>query len=122
MMPGSCTSFAYYYSIISNRLDAGALGERPLDLRIRYGIAWPRLRCLPDLKRYQVLGLSDPEATWAKSLGYGIDLSKAGMGARTGRWYLILDDLKVVSTAAEPGGELLSQPFLPSFDSPGQPV
>jgi alkyl hydroperoxide reductase 1 len=25
------------------------------------------------------------------------------MGMRTGRWYLILDDLKVVSTEGEPG-------------------
>ena len=80
---------------------------------------------LPDLKYYQVLGLSDPEAVWSKSLGYGLDLSSAGMGTRTGRWYVILDDLKVVSTAVEPAGASLSQPFPPSFDSsfpPGQVV
>lgn len=44
----------------------------------------------------------------SKSIGYGLDLSKLGMGQRTGRWYLLLDDLKVVSTEAEAGGTSLS--------------
>lgn len=54
----------------------------------------------------KVVSLSDPDATWAKQLGdgYAIDLSSKGMGWRTGRSYMILDDLKVVKTEVEPNG------------------
>jgi peroxiredoxin len=41
----------------------------------------------------------------SRKIGYGLDLSKVGMGQRTGRWYLLLDDLKVVATEKEPGCE-----------------
>ncbi|CAG7850361.1 Putative peroxiredoxin; AltName: Full=MF1; AltName: Full=Thioredoxin reductase; AltName: Allergen=Mal f 2 [Serendipita indica DSM 11827] len=49
----------------------------------------------------KILPLSDPEAAWSRELGYGQDMTNAGMGRRTGRWYLLLDDLKVVSTEGE---------------------
>ncbi|KAG8843597.1 hypothetical protein FRB91_003251, partial [Serendipita sp. 411] len=49
----------------------------------------------------RIIGLSDPGAEWSKQLGYGKDLSGVGMGWRTGRWYILLDDLKVVATEGE---------------------
>ncbi|KAG8814721.1 hypothetical protein FRC18_001853, partial [Serendipita sp. 400] len=49
----------------------------------------------------RIIGLSDPGAEWSKQLGYGKDLSEVGMGWRTGRWYILLDDLKVVATEGE---------------------
>jgi len=64
------------------------------------------------LNHCQILVLSDPGAAWSKQLGYGIDLTKSGMGERTGRWYLLLDDLEVVSTETEPDGAF------PSFTAP----
>ncbi|KIM24846.1 hypothetical protein M408DRAFT_331519 [Serendipita vermifera MAFF 305830] len=62
--------------------------------------AWGKVLGFKD----KIVGLSDDDAAWAKSIGYGMDLSKNGMGQRTGRWYLLLDDLKVVATESEPGG------------------
>ncbi|KAG8819575.1 hypothetical protein FRC17_010389 [Serendipita sp. 399] len=49
----------------------------------------------------KIVALSDPNAEWAIKLGYGKDMSGVGMGWRTGRWYLLLDDLKVVATEGE---------------------
>jgi alkyl hydroperoxide reductase 1 len=43
----------------------------------------------------QILTLSDSGAAWSKQLGLTIDLSAAGMGLRTGRYAMILDDLVV---------------------------
>lgn len=46
----------------------------------------------------QILALSDPEATFAKALGWDIDLSGrgVGLGTRVARGAIVLDDLKVV--------------------------
>jgi alkyl hydroperoxide reductase 1 len=52
----------------------------------------------------KIVALSDPEAAWAKQLGLAIDLTGGGMGWRTGRFFMILDDLKVVKTEVEPNG------------------
>lgn len=46
----------------------------------------------------QILPLSDPTAAWTSQLGLSVDLSKAnelGLGLRTSRFALILDDLKI---------------------------
>ncbi|PVF95052.1 Redoxin [Serendipita vermifera] len=61
--------------------------------------AWGKVLGFKD----KITTVSDYNAEWARKLGYGVDLSKAGMGPRTGRWYLLLDDLKVVSTERDPG-------------------
>ena len=43
----------------------------------------------------QILCLSDSEATWSKQLGLTLDLSAAGMGIRTARYAMIVDNLVV---------------------------
>jgi alkyl hydroperoxide reductase 1 len=49
--------------------------------------------------------LSDTYAQWSTELGLSVDLTARGMGIRTGRWAIILDDLKVtyVGTDTQPG-------------------
>lgn len=43
----------------------------------------------------QILALSDTYAEWSKKLGLSVDLTAAGLGVRTARFALILDDLVV---------------------------
>ena len=54
----------------------------------------------------KILGLSDPDATFSKSIGWEKDLTKAGMGLRTARYAIALDDLKVVYAEKEPAGDV----------------
>lgn len=41
--------------------------------------------------------LSDTYAAWSKKVGLQIDLTEKGLGVRTARYAIIIDDLKVVS-------------------------
>jgi len=59
---------------------------------------WGRFEGLKD----KILALSDTNAGWSKSLGLSLDLSERGMGIRTTRYALILDDLKITYVEAEP--------------------
>ena len=43
----------------------------------------------------QILMLSDTDAKFAAELGLSVDLSSVGFGTRTGRFALVIDDLKV---------------------------
>jgi peroxiredoxin len=43
----------------------------------------------------QILALTDTNAEWSKELGLTVDLSKHGLGTRTNRYAIILDDLVV---------------------------
>ena len=54
---------------------------------------WSRILNFKD----QILALSDPDAKWSGQLGLDIDLSGAGigLGKRTTRYALVIDDLKV---------------------------
>ena len=45
--------------------------------------------------------LSDTYAKWASGLGLSVDLTAAGMGIRTGRWAIVLEDLKVTYVGAD---------------------
>ena len=54
----------------------------------------------------KILGLSDPDARFSKSIGWEKDLTLAGMGMRTARYAIILDDLKVVYAEKEPAGDV----------------
>jgi alkyl hydroperoxide reductase 1 len=54
----------------------------------------------------KILALCDPNATFSKSIGWEKDLSAAGMGLRTARYAIVLDDLKVVYAEKEPGGDV----------------
>ena len=54
----------------------------------------------------KILGLSDPQAAFSKSIGWEKDLSVAGMGMRTARYAIVLDDLRVVYAEKEPGGDV----------------
>ncbi|KAG9021595.1 hypothetical protein FS837_007151 [Tulasnella sp. UAMH 9824] len=47
--------------------------------------------------------ISDTYAKWSESMGLSVDLTEGGMGVRSARYVLILDDLKVVSVEREPG-------------------
>lgn len=49
----------------------------------------------------QLLFLSDPNAKFASELGLAVDLSAVGFGMRTGRWALVIDDLKVTYVGVE---------------------
>ena len=44
---------------------------------------------------FQILTLSDTYAAWSKTLGLDVDLTEAGMGVRTARFAVIVDDLTV---------------------------
>jgi alkyl hydroperoxide reductase 1 len=52
----------------------------------------------------QILALTDIDAAWSKELGLTVDLSGAGigLGVRTKRYALILDDLKVTYIGVSP--------------------
>jgi peroxiredoxin len=43
----------------------------------------------------QILTLTDPGATWSASLGLAVDKTAEGMGIRTARYAIILEDLVV---------------------------
>ncbi|PPQ96912.1 hypothetical protein CVT26_005898 [Gymnopilus dilepis] len=52
----------------------------------------------------RILALSDVDAKWSKELGLSVDLTGAGLGlgVRTARYALILDDLTVKYVGVEP--------------------
>ncbi|KAG8221449.1 Redoxin [Butyriboletus roseoflavus] len=52
---------------------------------------WARVEGLKD----KIIALSDSGAEWSGSIGLSIDLSARGLGIRTTRYALILDDLVV---------------------------
>jgi len=54
----------------------------------------------------KLLALSDPDAKFSKLIRWSTDLSKFGMGVRTARYAIALDDLKVVYAEKEPGGDV----------------
>jgi len=53
--------------------------------------------------RDKITPISDTYAKWSESMGLSADLTAMGLGIRTARYVLILDDLKVVSLEKEPG-------------------
>jgi len=62
---------------------------------------WSRFVGLND----KILALSDTSADWSKSIGLSLDLTARGLGVRTNRYALIIDDLKVkyIGVEKEPG-------------------
>jgi alkyl hydroperoxide reductase 1 len=54
----------------------------------------------------KLLALSDPDAKFSKSIGWSKDLSNFGMGVRTSRYAIALDDLEVVYAENEPAGDV----------------
>ncbi|KAF8550129.1 Redoxin [Imleria badia] len=52
---------------------------------------WARVEGLKD----KIVALTDTDADWSKSIGLSLDLSAKGLGVRTNRYALILDDLVV---------------------------
>ncbi|KII85642.1 hypothetical protein PLICRDRAFT_115960 [Plicaturopsis crispa FD-325 SS-3] len=59
---------------------------------------WARFVGLGD----KILALSDPLAAWSSTLGLSVDLTGAGLGVRTSRYAIILDDLVVKYVEVEP--------------------
>ncbi|KAB5588824.1 hypothetical protein CTheo_7734 [Ceratobasidium theobromae] len=59
---------------------------------------WGRVENAED----KVLFLTDTNAEWSKELGLDVDLSGHGLGIRTSRYLLIIDDLVVKHVALEP--------------------
>ncbi|KAF8513048.1 thioredoxin-dependent peroxidase [Gautieria morchelliformis] len=59
--------------------------------------AWGRVSGAKD----KILFLSDADAKFATELGFALDLSARGFGLRTGRWALIIDDLKATYVGLE---------------------
>jgi len=59
---------------------------------------WGRVEGVTD----KILTLSDTNAAWSKELGLAIDLSSRGLGVRTNRYAMIIDDLKVKYVEVEP--------------------
>ena len=45
--------------------------------------------------RYQIITLTDTGAAWSAGLGLSLDLTELGLGVRTARYALIINDLKV---------------------------
>ncbi|PPR00675.1 hypothetical protein CVT24_000963 [Panaeolus cyanescens] len=60
---------------------------------------WGRVEGLKD----KILALSDTDAKWSKELGLDKDLSSFGLGTRTWRYALILNDNVVEYLGVEPG-------------------
>jgi len=60
---------------------------------------WARFSGLKD----KILALSDTYAEWSKKLGLSLDLTDKGLGIRTARYAIIIDDLVVKSVEVEPG-------------------
>ncbi|KAL6298518.1 1-Cys peroxiredoxin isozyme [Sparassis latifolia] len=63
---------------------------------------WARFQELKD----KILALSDADAAWSKSLGLTVDLSSRGLGVRTARYAIILDDLVIKYVEVEPGTDV----------------
>ncbi|KAG9121324.1 hypothetical protein FRC07_002751 [Ceratobasidium sp. 392] len=59
---------------------------------------WGRVNGAKD----KVLMLTDVGAEWSKKLGLDLDLTNKGLGIRTSRYVMVLDDLKVKSIDVEP--------------------
>ncbi|KAF5310253.1 hypothetical protein D9619_010295 [Psilocybe cf. subviscida] len=60
---------------------------------------WARVEGLKD----KILALSDSDAKWSKEIGHTLDLTTKGLGIRTGRYAIIIDDLVVKYIGVEPG-------------------
>ncbi|KAF8962095.1 thioredoxin-dependent peroxidase [Flammula alnicola] len=60
---------------------------------------WGRVEGLRD----KVLALSDTDAKWSKQIGHVLDLTEKGLGIRTGRYAIIIDNLVVKYIGVEPG-------------------
>ncbi|KAJ7073890.1 1-Cys peroxiredoxin isozyme [Mycena amicta] len=60
---------------------------------------WARFEGVKD----KILALSDANAQWSASLNLSIDLTDKGLGVRTARYALIIDDLVVKYIEQEPG-------------------
>ncbi|KAF9042947.1 peroxiredoxin [Panaeolus papilionaceus] len=60
---------------------------------------WARVEGLKD----KILALSDTDAKWSKGLGLDKDLSSFGLGTRTWRYALVLNDNVVEYLGVEPG-------------------
>jgi len=60
---------------------------------------WGRFEGLTD----KILALSDVNAAWSQSLGLSLDLSSMGLGLRTARYAIILDDLVIKYVEVESG-------------------
>ncbi|KAG8717497.1 hypothetical protein FRC09_014188 [Ceratobasidium sp. 395] len=59
---------------------------------------WGRVNGVKD----KVLMLTDTNAEWSKKLGLDLDLSSKGLGTRTSRYVVCIDDLKVEFIDVEP--------------------
>lgn len=53
-----------------------------------------------------ILMLADPDAEFARAVGLTVDLSQHGLGVRSSRYALVVDNGVVVSTHIEPAGEI----------------
>lgn len=51
-----------------------------------------------------ILMLADPDGEFANALGLAVDLSQHGLGVRSSRYALVVDDGTVTSTHIEPAG------------------
>jgi len=60
---------------------------------------WSRVLKVED----KILALSDEDAKWSKSIGLDLDLSAKGLGIRTARYALVLDNLVVKYVGVESG-------------------
>lgn len=59
---------------------------------------WTRFEKIGD----KILGLSDVGAKWSATMGLSVDLSEAGLGIRTKRYALYIDNLQVKYIGVEP--------------------
>ncbi|KAJ7757270.1 Redoxin [Mycena maculata] len=59
---------------------------------------WARFEGCKD----KILALSDANAKWSAALGLSLDLTERGMGVRTNRYAMIIDDLVVKYVEVEP--------------------
>ncbi|EOR02858.1 Putative peroxiredoxin [Wallemia ichthyophaga EXF-994] len=58
------------------------------------------------VKDNSIIFISDGNAEWSKQLGLDVDLTSKGMGMRSSRYALIIDDLKLSYVAQEEPGKL----------------
>ncbi|KZV97989.1 Redoxin [Exidia glandulosa HHB12029] len=58
---------------------------------------WARVQGISN----EMVFLSDTFSKWTEQLGLTVDLTAVGLGVRTGRWVMVLDDLKVTSLEVE---------------------
>ncbi|PAV17688.1 thioredoxin-dependent peroxidase [Pyrrhoderma noxium] len=59
---------------------------------------WGRIEGVKD----KVLCLSDTDAKWSSALGLSLDLTERGLGIRTNRYAMIIDDLELKYLGVEP--------------------